>query len=208
MTYNPSICEKVCNYLIKCSGNYANRVVRDSELPYICNQILYYLSAMFTRLILHHLKSPRFLSTVSSPLNGNKTFLLNLTDSCVQRLKDLYKNDSSRLLRISVEGGGCSGFQYLFSLDTKLEEEDWYVMICSLHESHRHSMKILIPVYSISVVEKNGVKIVVDYQSLEFLEGATVDFQSELIRSSFRILQNPKADSGCSCGASFSLKVD
>jgi len=106
-----------------------------------------------------------------------------MTDGCVKRLKDLYSNEPSRLLRISVEGGGCSGFQYLFSLDTKLEEED-------------------------CIIEKNDVKIVVDRQSLEFLEGATVDFQSELIRSSFRILQNPKADSGCSCGASFSLKVD
>jgi len=138
---------------------------------------------MFTRLIIRNLKGSRLWSTASSPVTDNLAASLNMTDGCVKRLKDLYSNEPSRLLRISVEGGGCSGFQYLFSLDTMLEEED-------------------------CIIEKNDVKIVVDRQSLEFLEGATVDFQSELIRSSFRILQNPKADSGCSCGASFSLKVD
>jgi len=83
---------------------------------------------MLTRLLIHNLKGSRLWSTVSSPIAGNKIASLDLTDSCVKRLSDLYKSDSSRLLRISVEGGGCSGFQYLFSLDTKFEEEDWYVI--------------------------------------------------------------------------------
>ena len=47
----------------------------------------------------------------------------------------------------------------------------------------------------------------IDHQSLEFLEGATIDYHSELIRSAFRVLKNPKAESGCSCGSSFSLKI-
>lgn len=58
-----------------------------------------------------------------------------------------------------------------------------------------------------SVVERDGARILVDKDSMQYLEGATIDFQSELIRSAFQILKNPKAESGCSCGASFSLKV-
>ena len=58
-----------------------------------------------------------------------------------------------------------------------------------------------------SVIEKSGARVIVDKQSLEYLEGATIDFHSELIRSAFRILKNPKAESGCSCGSSFSLKI-
>ena len=81
---------------------------------------------MFTRLIIRNLKGSRLWSTASSPVTDNLAASLNMTDGCVKRLKDLYSNEPSRLLRISVEGGGCSGFQYLFSLDTKLEEEDWY----------------------------------------------------------------------------------
>lgn len=49
-----------------------------------------------------------------------------MTDKCVQRLKEIYQKAPEKMLRISVEGGGCSGFQYLFNLDTKTNEDDWY----------------------------------------------------------------------------------
>ncbi|KAK2878609.1 hypothetical protein QQF64_011325 [Cirrhinus molitorella] len=105
---------------------------------------------------------------------------INLSESCVKRLAEIMKK--GEYLRIAVEGGGCSGFQYKFSVDSVKNEDD-------------------------RVFEKNGVGIIVDQDSLEFVKGSTVDFSQELIRSSFQVLKNPQADHGCSCGSSFSVKI-
>lgn len=135
--------------------------------------------------------SLRPLSTESEAQTKNDG--LHLSDSCVERI--LHVTEAERrgerrgegegaandMLRITVEGGGCSGFQYRFELDNKLQADD-------------------------KVFEQRGAKVVIDELSLSFLVGSTVDYHQELIRSSFRIAGNPSAGLGCSCGASFALK--
>ncbi|XP_013868321.1 iron-sulfur cluster assembly 2 homolog, mitochondrial [Austrofundulus limnaeus] len=113
----------------------------------------------------------------SSPSENNK---IHLTESCVKRLSEIM--EKGEYLRIQVEGGGCSGFQYKFSVDRNRNEDD-------------------------RVFEQGGVGVIVDQDSLEFVKGATVDFSQELIRSTFQVLKNPQADHGCSCGSSFSVKL-
>ncbi|XP_048218168.1 iron-sulfur cluster assembly 2 homolog, mitochondrial [Perognathus longimembris pacificus] len=105
---------------------------------------------------------------------------IRLTDSCVRRLLEI--TEGSEFLRLQVEGGGCSGFQYKFSLDTVINPDD-------------------------RVFEQGGAKVVVDSDSMAFVKGALVDFSQELIRSSFQVLNNPQAQQGCSCGSSFSVKL-
>ncbi|XP_019650191.1 iron-sulfur cluster assembly 2 homolog, mitochondrial isoform X3 [Ailuropoda melanoleuca] len=105
---------------------------------------------------------------------------IHLTASCVQRLLEI--TEGSEFLRLEVEGGGCSGFQYKFSLDTVINPDD-------------------------RVFEQGGARVVVDSDSLAFVKGAQVDFSQELIRSSFQVLNNPQAQQGCSCGSSFSIKL-
>ncbi|KAK9170407.1 hypothetical protein Syun_002547 [Stephania yunnanensis] len=94
---------------------------------------------------------------------------LHMTDNCVRRLKELHdkeKSSDAKMLRLSVEAGGCSGFQYAFSLDNKTTPDD-------------------------RIFEREGVKLVVDNISYDFVKGATVDYVEELIRSAF--LEDAKA---------------
>ena len=111
---------------------------------------------------------------------------LVITDTAVTRLREIAGEGEEAWLRVSVEGGGCSGFQYKLDLEEgelSLGEDD-------------------------VMVERDGAKVLVDQTSLEYLQGATVDYHVELIRAGFRITANPKAEGGCSCGASFNIKLD
>ena len=83
------------------------------------------------------------------------------------------------MLRVSVSGGGCSGFQYNFTFDQTRNEDDL-------------------------IVEKDGVVVLVDSVSLPFVEGSTLDFVDDLMGQSFRVA-NPNATAACGCGTSFSI---
>ena len=89
------------------------------------------------------------------------------------------QGDETLMLRVSVSGGGCSGFQYGFAFDRTVNDDDL-------------------------TFERDGVTVVVDDVSLELLNGAEVDFVEELIGASFQI-RNPNASSSCGCGTSFSV---
>lgn len=107
--------------------------------------------------------------------------MLTLTPSAAAQIKKLQSDagDAGLMLRIRVDGGGCSGFQYAFSLEAHRDEAD-------------------------KVFEQHGVTVVSDDVSLGFLEGAEIDYVVELIGSSF-VIRNPNASSSCGCGNSFSV---
>ncbi|KFQ45540.1 hypothetical protein N333_04556, partial [Nestor notabilis] len=123
--------------------------------------------------------------TESEPSEGQ----VFLSESCVKRLLEI--TEGSEFLRLQVEGGGCSGFQYKFSLDTVINPDD------------RQGQRGVVVG---RVFEQGGARVVVDVDSLAFVKGSMVDFSQELIRSSFQVVSNPQAEKGCSCGTSFSVK--
>lgn len=107
--------------------------------------------------------------------------VLSLTDSAVQKVQSLIEDegDNSLCLRVFVTGGGCSGFQYGFTFDTEINEDD-------------------------AKVEQEGVNVLVDSLSYPYLEGASVDYQESLEGSRF-VVTNPQAESTCGCGSSFTV---
>ena len=108
--------------------------------------------------------------------------VLQITDGAVNKILSLAdsEDDSNNLnLRVYVTGGGCSGFQYGFSFDKVIDEED-------------------------TCITKAGANLVVDSLSLQYLEGSTVDYTEDLMGSKF-IITNPNATTTCGCGESFSI---
>lgn len=107
---------------------------------------------------------------------------ITLTDNLVKRIKTLREQQDNPALnlRITVNGGGCQGFEYDFALDATRGDDD-------------HAF------------EKDGVAVVTDAVSLPFLENAEIDYVDELIGAYFKV-NNPNAASSCGCGTSFSVK--
>ncbi len=107
--------------------------------------------------------------------------MIQLTDVAASKIRELMaqQDPQPKALRISVIGGGCSGFQYSFSFDDTRNDDD-------------------------TVIEKDGVTAVIDEVSMGLLAGSEIDYVDEMIGASFAI-RNPNATSSCGCGNSFSL---
>lgn len=106
--------------------------------------------------------------------------MITITEQAVAKIKDIIaeENNPALKLRVFVQGGGCSGMQYGFTLDETQAEDDWDLDI-------------------------NGVRILVDSTSGGYLQGAEVDYREDQYGSSFSI-KNPQAVTTCGCGSSFS----
>ncbi|MGH8248244.1 MAG: iron-sulfur cluster insertion protein ErpA [Gammaproteobacteria bacterium] len=105
---------------------------------------------------------------------------LLFTDAAAAKVKELVdeeKNDSL-MLRVFISGGGCSGFQYGFTFDENVSDGD-------------------------TIVEKNGIKLLIDPMSVQYLMGAEIDYKEGLDGAQF-VIRNPNATSTCGCGHSFS----
>ena len=111
------------------------------------------------------------------------TDLPTLTESALERINEIRTKEANheKFLRISISGGGCSGFQYIFELDDKVSDED------------------------VKIAETtSSIIAITDKASLSFLNGAQIEFVKELGASYFKVI-NPNAKANCGCGSSFSV---
>ena len=105
---------------------------------------------------------------------------ISLTERAARRINEIMGGEpSGSMLRISVNGGGCSGFSYAFDVEKTRQDEDL-------------------------AVERHGATVVIDPVSMQYMGGSTIDFVDDLIGQSFKI-ENPQATASCGCGTSFSL---
>jgi iron-sulfur cluster insertion protein len=107
--------------------------------------------------------------------------MMKLDTSAVEKLRDILaeENNPNAMLRVFVQGGGCSGFQYGFTLDESQNEDDFDFVY-------------------------DDVKVVVDAMSMQYLQNATINYKEDLMNASF-VIDNPQAQSSCGCGSSFSV---
>lgn len=112
--------------------------------------------------------------------NGAKNGTIYITQSAINRLKKILSDKEA--LRVSIDSGGCKGFNYIFKVEETIDKED-------------------------KVFEVENSKIVIDQESYDFVKESILDYNDELIKSSFRIKDNPQNSDSCSCGVSFSPKI-
>lgn len=103
------------------------------------------------------------------------------TDSAASKVAELIaqENNPKLKLRVYITGGGCSGFQYGFTFDEQVAEDD-------------------------TIIEKQGVTVLVDSMSIQYLRGAEIDYKEDLAGARF-VIRNPNAQTTCGCGSSFSV---
>ena len=121
---------------------------------------------------------------MARPIEGmvvQATGPITVSESAAQQVARLLSNEEhpDQALRVSVSGGGCSGFQYGFAFDAKRQDDD-------------------------IIIEKDGVTVLVDSVSAGYMAGSEIDYVNDLIGASFQV-KNPNAVSSCGCGTSFSL---
>lgn len=106
---------------------------------------------------------------------------IQISERAVARARKIFAEHSEmgQLLRVYVEGGGCSGFQYGFDLEQDVEEDDF-------------------------VVERDGVRLVIDPMSYQYIVGSEIDYREDLQGSQF-VVKNPNSTTTCGCGMSFSI---
>ncbi len=108
------------------------------------------------------------------------TVNVTVTERAARRIGEILRQEpAGTMLRVSVEGGGCSGFQYKFDTERQRGDDD-------------------------VVIEQNGATVLIDPLSLQYMTGSEIDFVDDLIGSSFKV-NNPKATASCGCGTSFAL---
>jgi iron-sulfur cluster assembly accessory protein len=108
------------------------------------------------------------------------TVNVTVTERAARRIGEILRQEpAGTMLRVSVEGGGCSGFQYKFDTERERTEDD-------------------------IVIEKSGATVLIDPTSLNYMVGSEIDFVDDLIGSSFMV-NNQKATASCGCGTSFAL---
>ena len=104
----------------------------------------------------------------------------SVTESAAKRIAFLASKEAKPvMMRVAVQGGGCSGFQYNFSFEETSKDDDL-------------------------TIERNGARVVVDATSMELLKGSELDYVEEMVGSAFQV-KNPNATSSCGCGNSFSV---
>ncbi len=104
---------------------------------------------------------------------------ITMSERAARRIVELLRAEDAALMRVSVEGGGCSGFQYRFDLIKQSAPDD-------------------------ILIERDGARVVVDPVSAGFVQGAEIDFVDDLIGAAFKI-KNPNVTAACGCGTSFSI---
>ena len=105
---------------------------------------------------------------------------INITDKAISKIQEVLTSQGMKYFRIKVKGGGCSGFQYIFKSDNQLNSEKDIIF------------------------NFKDIQILVDKNSIEFIDRAELDYKDELIGSNFTI-SNPNAKNSCGCGSSFSI---
>ena len=106
--------------------------------------------------------------------------MITITENASTKVAELLQDEpEANGLRVFIQGGGCSGFNYGFAFENEINEDDF-------------------------VVEQTSVKFIVDSMSMQYLQGATIDYKEDLMGAEF-VISNPNAQTTCGCGSSFSV---